>query len=169
MDSSPLPVNISLQRTKVAVFLFAVILTIGVVAFTYFRSSYQAPVSMVEPVVVVEGIVDEPPRTDFGTKTPDDFPTNIPLESGIMMNQSYSLDYPGQKQLTAVFASKETVKKNYDLYRDFFQKEGWIVSNKYESGKLASLYALKDQNEMNVTVGASEANGSEVSISVLKK
>ncbi len=170
MDSpSSLQINFSLQRTKAFVFLFAVVLTIGVIAFTYFRSAYQAPVVTSEPVPVATQVaVDEPQKTDFGASVPVDFPTNIPLEAGVTMNQSYALDYSGQKQLTAVFASKEGVKKNYDFYRDFFQKEGWEVSTQYESETLSSLYAVKEQNEMNVTISIQET-GSEVSLSVLKK
>ena len=161
--------NTSLQRIKVAVFLFAIVVALGVIGFVYFRSSYQAPVSTTEPAsVTTRAAVDEPTKADFGTKAPEDFPTNIPLEAGVTMNQSYSLDYPGQKQLTAVFVSRETVKKNYDLYREFFKKEGWMISSQYESETLSSLYALKKNNEMNVTVSSSEA-GTQVSVSVLKK
>jgi len=171
-SSSPSQVNFPLQRIKVFVFLFAVILTLGVLAFTYYRSSYQAPVAIIEPAsvpVVTEVVVDEPRKTDFGTTLPTDFPTTIPLEAGVLMNQSYSRDYPEQKQLTAVFTSKDEMKKNYDLYADFLKQDRWVMMNTYEGEGVSSLYAAKEKDEINVTVSAGAAGGSEVSISVLKK
>ena len=175
-SSSPLQKNIPLQRIKVAVFLFAVIFALGVIAFTYFRTLYQAPVSTIEPspVVVATGETTVTPekKTDFGTAVPDDFPTNIPLEAGVMLDQSYRLDYPDQKQLTAVFVSKETMKKNYDMYSDFLKKEKWSIRNAYESEGISSLYAMKENSEINITLSGSASDGagkSQVSISVLKK
>lgn len=171
MDS-PAKTDFPLQRFKGAVFLIAVVIAIGTVMFVYLRSTNQG--KKVEPVAIetpVTPVAEEPlkNKTDFGTNIPEDFPTNIPLEPGVAMTQSYRLDYPGEKQLTAVFVSKDTVRKNYDKYADFLTTEKWAVSNMYQSKTLSSLYALKDQNEINITITASEPLGSQVSVSVLKK
>lgn len=117
-------------------------------------------------------VSEETQKTDFGTETPADFPTNIPLEKGVTVEQSYSLNYVGQKQLTIVFLSAKTVKENYALYESFLAKEGWTVSNAYESSKLSSLYGTKESNEMNVTISEKSSSApvkSQVSISVLKR
>jgi len=111
-------------------------------------------------------------RTDFGTDVPADFPADIPIEDGAQAEQSYSLNYAGQKQLTIVFLSTKMVKENYVLYADLLAKQGWNVSNKYESPKLFSLYGMKESNDINVTISentSATSTKSQVSISVLKK
>jgi len=114
----------------------------------------------------------EPQKIEFGTKIPTDFPTDIPVEQGVTVEQSYSLNYVGQKQLTIVFPSSKTVEENYALYADFLKNKNWNISNKYESMKVSSLYGTKESNDINVTISDNTSNPSvksQVSISVLKK
>jgi len=114
----------------------------------------------------------EPIRTDFGISMPADFPADILIEEGVKAEQSYSLNYAEQKQLTIIFASAKTVKENYTLYADFLTKQGWGVPNKYESPKLSSLYGTKESNDINVTISEKKSGTSlksQVSISILKK
>ena len=106
----------------------------------------------------------EPTKTDFGANLPTDFPTNIPVEQGVEVKQSFSLDYANQKQLTIVFPTTKTVKQNYTLYADFLTKDGWTITNKYESENVSSLYGQKGSNDINVTI-----TKEQVSMSVLKK
>jgi hypothetical protein len=94
----------------------------------------------------------EPTKTEFADRFPTDFPSDIPIEKDVKFTQSYSLDYPGQKQLSIVFPSTKTVKENYDLYKDFLEKQGWNISNKGENTNLSFLYATKENMEMNVTI-----------------
>ncbi|MGB2580739.1 MAG: hypothetical protein WBC83_03515, partial [Minisyncoccia bacterium] len=114
---------------------------------------------------------NEQQKTDFGSEIPSDFPTDIPIEEGAEVEQSYNLNYTGQNQLTIVFPSTKTVKENYALYSDFLEKQNWIVSNKYESEKLSSIYGTKESNDINVTIGenVTDVSKSLVSISILKK
>ncbi len=158
-----------LRYAKIAVFVFALTATMVIGSFTYFRSlEIVAPL----PNTVVQlpkNNETQEGRTDFGAVAPADFPTAIPLETGIMMSQSYSMDYPDQKQLTAVFTSKDEMKKNYDKYADVLKQDQWTISNTYEGERVSSLYATKEKNEINVTVSAGAVGGSEVSVSVLKK
>lgn len=114
----------------------------------------------------------EPEKTDFGASVPTDFPTDIPLEEGAEVQQSYGLNYVGQKQLTIVFLSSKTIKENYSLYADFLKKQNWNILNTYESAELSSLYGVKENNTINVTISDNTSNASiksQVSISVLKK
>lgn len=118
------------------------------------------------------GVSTEPQKTDFGVSVPTDFPTDIPIENGAKVEQSYSLNYVGQKQLTIVILSVKTVNENYSLYADFLKLNGWNVSNKYESPKLSSLYGTKENNDINVTISENSSASSvksQVSISILKK
>lgn len=104
----------------------------------------------------------EPQKTDYGTKLPDDFPTDIPIEKGADIKQSYSLNYAGQKQLTIVFQSTKTVKENYVLYAEYLKKQGWgVVRNEANNN---FLYGKKDNSEISVVI-----TENEVIVGVLKK
>lgn len=118
------------------------------------------------------GATNEPQKTDFGIALPTDFPTDIPLEKGASVEQSYSLNYAGQKQLTITFLSIKTVKENYSLYEAFLKDQKWTISNSYASTTLSSLYGTKGSNDINVTISKNTSRTStqsQVSISVLKK
>jgi len=137
------------------------------------------PTQNIEQPVVKENIVtesqpQEPQKTEFGTEMPTDFPSNIPVEKGAEVQQSYGLNYDSQKQLSIVFLSTKTVEENFALYKDFLEKQNWNIYNKYESPEISSLYGYgtKESNEINVTISENTSNASaksQVSISVLKK
>ena len=152
---------------KLILIATSVIVITGVVLFTWViqKDNQNFKQQAVTPT-------QEPQRTEFGTNIPTDFPTDIPVEQGIAVEQSYSLNYVGQKQLTIVFISSKTVEENYALYADFLKNKNWNISNKYESIKVSSLYGTKESNDINVTISDNTSNPSaksQVSISVLKK
>lgn len=155
---------------KIILITGSIIIVAGVVLFAvYKQKGSKVPPPKTEQTAVVS---PEPQKTDFGTKMPTDFPTDIPVEKGAPVAQSYSLNYVGQKQLTIVFPSSKTVTENYILYTDFLKKQNWNISNKYESEKVSSLYGMKESNDINITISentSSPSAVSQVSISVLKK
>ncbi len=114
----------------------------------------------------------EPQRTDFGMNLPVGFPIDIPIEKDVQFTQSYSLDYPGQRQLSIVFLSTKTVKENFDLYKNYAEKDGWNTSSNGEKLEIAFVYATKERMEMNVMVNkdtSTPVSKSQVSISILRK
>lgn len=158
-----------MNHRNIILVIASVTILIAITFIMYKQSVNKVAQPLAEqPTAIVQ---TEPQKTDFGTSTPTDFPIDIPTEKGAKIEQSYSLNYSGQKQLTIVFPSTKTVKENYTLYADFLKKQKWIVSNKYESEKLSSLYGTKESNDINVTLSENTTVGlkSQVSISVLKK
>ncbi len=147
-------------RNIIIVIISIIVLVVGTL-FLYKQNISKVPAPVLEKTDV---IIKEPQRTDFGTNVPTDFPTNIPIENGAKFEQSYSLNYVGQKQMTIVFDSAKTVKENYTLYTDFLEKQNWSIVNKYESDNVSSLYGTKWNNDMSITI-----TRDQVSISVLKK
>lgn len=111
------------------------------------------------------------PRKDFGQKVPDTFVKNIPLPEGATFTQSYSLEYPEQKQYTIVFGSTKTVQENYKVYASFLKNEKWYISNSQEGAQVSSLYAIYMTDTINITINESVSSStkSQVSISLLKK
>ncbi len=94
----------------------------------------------------------EPTKTEFAERFPTDFPADIPVEKDVKFTQSYTLDYPGQKQLTVVFDSAKTIKENYTFYQDFLEKNDWNIINSSEDGEISFLYGTKESMDMNVTI-----------------
>lgn len=159
-------------KQKIIVFLVAIFLG-G--AFWYLYGMYSGPdVIQVAPVSdqQVEN-VSKPTVEEVSQELPSGFPTDIPIEAGAVFNQNYTADAEGQQQMTIVFPSKVSIKDNHVLYAAYLKEKGWTVTNSYESENLSSLYALREDNEVNVTVSAVETSTdemqSQVSISVLKK
>ena len=143
---------------------FSVLIVVSLVLFFYFNPVKPGDNGSGLSTVATTSIVYESGRIDFGAEKPSDFPTNIPVEQGAKMTQSYSLDYAGQKQLTIFFPSTKTIKQNYTLYADFLKNDGWVISNKYESTNISALYGKKENNDINITI-----TKEQVGISVLKK
>ena len=153
------------------ILVIASVIVLIAITFIMYKQSVDKVVQPLaeQPTTIVQ---TEPQKTDFGSKIPSEFPTDIPIEEGAEVQQSYSLNYAGQNQLTIVFPSTKTVKENYALYADFLNKQQWNITNKYESAKLSSLYATKESSDINVTISENTSSAqtkSQVSISVLKK
>ena len=135
------------------------VLIVGVGAY-FVSSVFPAPAKDVQ-------------REDFGQVVPPNFPTDIPIEAGAQVEQSYGLnEQTGSEQLTVVFVSGKSVKENYDLYLSFLKDGEWDVLNTHEDPALSALYGTKEQYDINVTISEYSSSGivaSQVSISVLKK
>lgn len=168
------------MNKKIITIIIVILILISSVAigfFYYVRENIEKPyveenynvdseINLEQPV----SIAGEPIKIEYGKEFPADFPANIPYENEATINQSYSLDYSGKKQLTIVFQSEKTVKQNYEIYSDFLKKDGWNIVNKYESKELTSLYGAKESNEINVTISLDNVSKKvQVSISVLNK
>ncbi len=157
-----------LERKKTINILIGTMAVAMVVTGVIILRPHTSPTAQTEPVSQGQ----EPHKTDFGAGAPTDFPTDIPVEKGAQVQQSYGLDYAGQKQLTMVFLSSKTVKENYFLYAGFLKTQGWNVSNTYQKSALSSLYGTKGDTSVNVTISENTMTApakSQVSISVLKQ
>ena len=156
------------ERKKTINILIATMAVAMVVVGVTILRPQTSPTAQTEPVSQGQ----EPHKTDFGASAPTDFPTDIPIEKGAQVQQSYSLNYAGQKQLTMVFLSSKTVKENYSLYAGFLKTQGWNVSNTYQNSALSSLYGTKGNTAINITISENTMSApakSQVSISVLKQ
>lgn len=155
---------------RIILAVVGIVIVVGLGVFAIYKQNRSGVIAPVAEQKVAN--TPEPQKTDFGTSMPTDFPTDIPVEKGIKFEQSYGLNYAGQKQLTIVFQSTKTVKENYALYSEFLKKNNWNISNKYESPKLSSLYGAKENNDINVTISENSTTPSvksQVSVSILKK
>lgn len=149
---------------KITLIFLAVIL-IGVVLYSVFRFNRDIAVLSEEKSSLVSVNVDafrndaEPKKTEFGGVAPTGFPSDIPIEKEARITQSYSLEYPGQHQMTMAFNSTQTMKENYDLYADYLKNAGWNISvaKEDEVARVDSLFAMKDTRELRVIVLGEDA------------
>jgi len=166
------------NKTKIEAFVLIAIILIATAGFgIYFfqknkKVTSAPPTQNIEQPAVKESQPPAPQKTDFGTSVPTGFPTDIPIEKGAKFQQSYSLNYDSQKQLSIFFLSAKTVKENYALYTNFLKKQNWNILNTYDNPAVSSLYGTKENNDINVTISQSASNTSaksQVSLSVLQK
>ncbi|KKQ21606.1 hypothetical protein A2999_01425 [Candidatus Wolfebacteria bacterium RIFCSPLOWO2_01_FULL_38_11] len=118
----------------------------------------------------INNFILQPRKKDFGSQLPPEFPKEIPIESGVKIEQSYGLNYQNQKQLSLVFQSEKTVLKNYDIYYDYLIKNNWNIINNHRGENISSLYASKESQKINITIFYDETSKkAKVSISVLER
>ena len=98
-----------MNKRNIVLVIFSVIFLIAITFVMYKQSVKDVEQPIAEQTPIAQ---EEVQKTDFGSELPSDFPTDIPTEEGVEVEQSYSLNYEGQKQLTIVFPSTKTVK-NY--------------------------------------------------------
>lgn len=159
-----------MNHKKIILGALLIIILLGITSFLVNKQK-ETQASVEEQKAPIALASSSPQKTDFGTGTPADFPTDIPVEKDAKVQQSYGLNYAGQKQLTIVFSSIKTVKENYALYSGFLTNNNWTIVNKYESMNVTSLYCTKESSDINVTINGDTTTPmkSQVSISVLKK
>lgn len=101
-------------------------------------------------------------------------PQGVPVEGIEPLEQAYTLDYGAGSgnQSTITFDSPKTVFENYDLYAAFFMNNKWIVVNSYKTPETSTLYGVKDNLALSVTMsttGVMPPVQSKVTVSFLKK
>jgi hypothetical protein len=113
-----------------------------------------------------------PERIELGNNIPTEFPAELSVEKDAKIEQSYELNYGDQKQFSIVFISNKSVGENFIFYSKLLSEKGWDIVNKNENEKAASFYAIKDKDNINITINKDDVENSkksQVSISFLKK
>lgn len=124
-------------------------------------------------VITAAPASDSLQKKEFGQAVPPNFPTDIPIENGAQVQQSYAMnEQAGSEQLTVVFLSKKSVQENYAVYVAFLRNNQWNVLNMNDDATVSAVYGTKAQYDINVTISEHTVPGfeaSQVSISILKK
>lgn len=126
-------------------------------------------VSPATPEVVVPAIETGPEKVSAGEALPEGFPKDTLGEPTSELDQSYTIKYPEGEQSTVVFTTNQELKKEYDLYLAQLKKEAWIIVSTKETAKISSIYAMKDNREINITLMKLDEVNIEVSISTFNK
>lgn len=130
-----------------------------VFAGAYFFYSNTTPQALTESI--------EPLRTELGTVAPSDLPQDLFIGEGAPLEQSYTLDYPGQKQSTVVFGSEKTITETQDIYTNYLVSNQWMISSNSVDQNTVAFYAKKENTAINI-VAVSRDGKTQVSISMLR-
>lgn len=114
----------------------------------------------------------KPERVESVGVVPEGFSEEFILEENVKLSDSYTLNYNAadNRQLTITIVSKRSMAENYAAYNKYLTEKFWILLNKVESASVSSIYAMKKNEDINVTIepGSTEQE-SKVTISLLKK
>lgn len=108
----------------------------------------------------------EPKKTEYGTVAPQDFPQDFLPEVNTPLEQSYTLDYPEQRQSTIVFVSGKSITDIQKTYTDHFVNNQWEIMSNSVDTDLVAFYAKRDATEINL-VATRQDVVTQVSISVI--
>lgn len=148
------PASHPLQKNILVVVAF-----IALSAGAYFFYSNTAPQALTQS--------PEPLRTELGTVAPSDLPQDLFTGEGTPLEQSYTLDYPDQKQSTIVFESGKTITETQDIYTNYLVSNQWMISSNSVDQNTVAFYAKKENTAINI-VAVSRDDKTQVSISMLR-
>ncbi len=113
-----------------------------------------------------------PIETVKTTALPQEFPSDIPLETGAEVTLNYNAtNAQGQYQASREFISKKTIAENYALYQQVLKSKGWTIISTQEDASAGSLiFAEKSNYSLNIRIYTDAQKKVRVSINnVVKK
>lgn len=107
-------------------------------------------------------------KPDTNDALPQGFP-DIPLNGKKNITNAYTLNYDGQQgnQKVVDFVSSQSVKENFDFYKNWVTKNKWNVLYELNNVDKAAIVAMKNRDSLNVSIvkDAADQNISKVNIS----
>jgi len=96
------------------------------------------------------------------------FPQKLILDPGATVSNSYSLSYSANNnQYTAVWNSSSSMASLYSTYKNYFQNNGWTITNDFVSIPTVRGIAGKSGTNVASVVITAQNKGSQVTISYL--
>ncbi len=94
---------------------------------------------------------------------PPGLPENIILESGVKITQSFTATSPdGKVQSTVGFDSSNTVRENFDLYKNYLSKNGWkLVQTADDTADHKAILANNANGYLTVNISKGETESVE--------
>lgn len=139
--------------------IFSITIMLGVGGYFYYTNVFHKEVQNLIEI--------EPQKTEYGTVAPQDFPQDFLSEVNTPLEQSYVLEYPGQRQSTIVFVSEKSITDIQKIYTDYFVNNQWVIMNNSVDIDSVAFYAKKGTDEINLVVSRRDAV-TQVSMSVVK-
>jgi len=101
-----------------------------------------------------------------GTLAPG-FPSELVVDQGAIIAQSYSIHYPpSTEQYATTFNSKMTGRGLFLLYQNYFAGNGWQVTHSGMNSGFSGIYAVKMNDTANIMI-VPAATSTQVSVGYL--
>ena len=134
------------NKKTIWIFLSLVVLAIVTLVISTVMKLNKKPTDKVAEIKVETKDVD--PKD-----LPEKFPKELPLEAGatVLVNNNITSDI-GHFSGTRRFKSKKSLSENFDLYKNFFEKNGWEILNTVDTENLKIINAKKDGTTTRVDI-----------------
>lgn len=100
----------------------------------------------------------EKTNVDF-SKTPERFPTNVPIENGARLTQNYNATSPGGNfQATRTFETTKALDFNLNLYTEFLKSDGWTVKATVNNPTYKMVMGTKGEQSLQVSIDENKSN-----------
>ncbi len=107
------------------------------------------------------------------SKLPDQFPADIPLETGATVTGNYNATAAdGRSQATRSFETTKTLDDNFKLYSDFFKKSGYTVNSTINQANFKAILASKGDLKVQVNMSTNpttKVKTIDITVTGLKK
>lgn len=91
-------------------------------------------------------------------KTPDKFPTGIPIEAGADITQNYNATATdGRFQATRAFITKKTLAENLTIYKDWMNANGWTIGSSIDQPTYKMVAGTKGKQELQASISENSA------------
>ena len=113
-----------------------------------------------EQIQIVKKEVDK-------AKSPEKFPSNIPIESGAVITQNYNATAPdGRFQATRVFQTTKSLAENLTIYKKYLEDNDWKVASTVNLDNYKMIFGTKGNSQLQVSIDQnSESKDKTVNIS----
>lgn len=93
-------------------------------------------------------------------QAPQAFPANIPIEKGAKITQNFNATaLDGRLQATRAFETALTLSQNFNLYRDFMNKNGWKIDTTVDLENYKIIAASKERAKLQVSIDKNQGSG----------
>lgn len=103
------------------------------------------------------------------SQTPAKFPAEVPIEKGAKILQNYNISDADSLQATRVFETTKSLDENFNLYKEFFTKNGWTIINTLNQPQLKVISATKEDFHAQVTIAENAKKVKTVDLSFTQR
>lgn len=148
-----------------------ILVVVGIVITMLGKTQTAEPVTVVPPLVTPEVVEPEKvelgyEKIDYGTSIPENFERKLLPENYGEVVDSYALVYPEGEQLLLILSSDKTAQENFQTYELLTEKNVWYIKNKTETENLYSIYAVRPNKQMNITISKEEGDDSRAMVTI---
>jgi hypothetical protein len=148
---------------KFALVILAIVIVAGLALVVLNKRAPAVPPA--GPAVAPQPVLTSAPKGE----TIAEFPKELILDKAAEVGSSYSLSYNANlNQYSASYVSKIAMGELFDMYKSYYQKNGWTIVNETKYSASRGLYAIQGALESSAGI-FDEGKTRNVIVNYLKK